>query len=166
MKKLFYCEKCNATFDSEKECMEHEEYCQKSLPVKCILIDNYFWEDNDKININIMEYSTAVLVGKDKIKLVATSYHFLPFKIDLLHLDKIYEFKENIGIFTTNFNEKYEKECIEKLIQKRKEVLKKRLEDYIKETEDKLKKLDTKESEIFRDKNCRQIISDFEDFIS
>lgn len=170
MKTKFVCEKCNKCFETENECIEHEKICclKESLPIKGIFIGT----DNDEnFEIYIMEYPTATLFEKNKIKLVGESYHFIPFEISKLNLEEIYEYNyASLGIFTTNFSKEHEEECIDKLIKRNKEIFKDYLEASIKNAKEKLEKLKNTEYKIDeikieRKKDCHQVISDFEDYI-
>ena len=90
MKTKFVCEKCNKCFETENECIEHEKICclKESFPIKGIFIGT---DNNENFEIYIMEYPTATLFEKNKIKLVGESRHFIPFEISKLNLEEIYE---------------------------------------------------------------------------
>jgi hypothetical protein len=60
-KETFTCDKCELEFDDEQECIEHEEFCGKSVIVKCdkcgkeedIGDDEYGWKSEGWYNINL-----------------------------------------------------------------------------------------------------------------
>lgn len=160
MKQIFSCEKCGNTFDFKDECIEHEGYCQKNIPTKGIFMENYFdFSDDFKFDIHIMEYPNAVLFGKDKINLNANDHHFISADINLLHLDKVWTYGNTLGIFTTNFDKVYEKECIRKLVEKRKENINKYYDRVSKSIGLELETLKNMNYTLYREEDARQVIS-------
>lgn len=77
-----------------------------------------------------------------------------------LFLEKIKHFEDTgiYCIYTTNFSEEHEKECIEKLLNKRKEIYKEELENYTKRC---MKIIEGKEEiHINRNKDLRYFVSE------
>ena len=170
MNKMFYCEKCGQNYFNEEECVEHEKYCGKKYPVKCIVIENMLLNENENITFNVFAYPNAVLIGKDRVKLIPNSYHVEPVEINQLFLDEVRMFDEYIGMYTTNFSDEYEQECINKILEYRKNDLQNELKDYKESIELNIKNIErnleniNKSYVIKRNENCNQVIEERDDY--
>ena len=159
----YICDKCKRSFNNENDYNEHIECCQKSFPIKGIFVERRFLKnenEDQQLTIIINHYKNAVLIDKNMICLVPDSrYRECVFttNLNLLFLYKIttYDEGEYFGIYTTNFSEEYENECIEKILKKLKEDHLESLESYKKDIERNVKIIDDKKYKIDRDEECR-----------
>lgn len=154
MKKVYYCEYCNKEFTHESDCSKHEETCNtQNIPIKVILL-------NSDDTIGIYEYPTAK-IRNNEIKFVDPSYHFNFVKLRLFNLDHVRKLEDgDYCIYTANFTESYETDCIQRLIEAKREKYDKILNNVTKQLES-LANLETNPI-INRDTNCSQAVEDIQ----
>lgn len=160
MKTNFYCESCGKNFDNKDECLEHEKNCGIKFPVKIITINKAI---NEKAEIKIFTYPEAVRYG-DMMKFIPSSIHMDNVYVNRLFLDKIKSLEDYYAIHTTNFDKEYEKECILKLLEYKKEVLNESLEDWKKIIQRHLNEIENKNVDIKYDENYRLMIDEYSDY--
>jgi hypothetical protein len=150
MKKVYYCEYCNKKFENESNCSLHEEMCNtQNIPIKVIVLTY------DDI-IEICEYPTAK-IRNDEIKFVDPSYHFNFIKLRHFNLDHVRKLEDgDYCIYTTNFTESYETDCIQRLIETKRKKYDEILNNITKQLES-LTNLE-KNPVINRDTNCSQAV--------
>ena len=126
MKINYYCEKCGECFNDKDKCIEHENNCKIKFPVKIITINKAF---NEKAEIKIFTYPNAEKYG-NMMKFIPSSLYCDNVYVNRLFLDKIRSLEDYYAIHTTNFDKEYEKECIQRLFDYKKESMYKSLKDY------------------------------------
>ena len=163
MKQFFVCDQCGGRFQNQEECLKHEQECYKEFPLKAIFFEDILNQSDDKLEICIWEYPKCY-IENDKVIFFKKSYkHAFPPSISRLFLENIKHFKpfndtEIYCIYTTDFSKEHEKECIEKLLNKRKEIYKEELENYTKRC---MKIIEGKEEfYIKREKDARYFVSE------
>ena len=117
----FQCSKCNTIFYNYEECLKHEECCdeKQKCPLKYIVLSN-----DDSINeFYIYEHPNALHKGNN-CYILSQKHRYYE---DTIFEDKLNTIKENDNfdfyICTDNFDESYEKECINKLINYKRQLL-------------------------------------------
>lgn len=154
MKKVYYCEYCNEEFKHESDCSKHEETCNaQNIPIKIIVL-------NSDTTIEIYEYPSAK-IRNTEIKFVDPSYHFNFVKLRLFNLDHVRKLEDgDYCIYTTNFTESYETDCIQRLIEAKREKYDKILNNIAKQLES-LTDLE-KNPIINRNTNCSHAVEDIQ----
>lgn len=113
----YICEKCGAVFTDIDECSEHEKTCTQP-PIKAIMAQ-YEPQNALPFRINVVEYpDTSYERQGSMVYLVPGESDSCKFESDL-HLDEVQD-ASNYGliIYTTNFDKKYEKICVIKLVER------------------------------------------------
>lgn len=135
MRQIFECEDCGKIFNNKEDCLKHEKECFKEFPLKVIFFDNEYnleKEEYEDVEIYVLEYPKCFIRDGLVYFFSGSAEYDLPPTVFQLSLEEIRIDKARYSIFTTDFSEKHEKECIEKLLNERKECFKKDLEILIK----------------------------------
>lgn len=159
MTQFFVCDRCGKRFEDKEECLKHEQECFKEFPLKAIFFEDILNQSDDKLEICIFEYPKCY-IENNKVIFFTKSYEYaLPPSVSQLFLENIKHIKPGIYcIYTTDFSEEHEKECIEKLLNKRKEIYKEELENYTKRC---MKIIEGKEEfYITREKDARYFVKE------
>ena len=162
----YFCTNCNYRFESEKEYEEHLQYCQKPYPVKGIFLYKCTDKEENPF-IQIVYYNNAILYGKNTIQLVKNSRYIEPIKIDKLHLEEFHHIGDGdyFGVYTTDFSDEHEQECIKKLLEYYKETIISYIESMeknLKDWKEYLKDYDNKKPEVNINKECKMIFEEFD----
>ena len=117
MKEVYKCDVCGMIFDHDFECMNHEKNCKLHVPVKQIMLEH----KNKNYKIMIEEFPEAIQQG-GFFKLKPEHYDWKDIQENRI-IDGIYDDSMITSIYTTDFNQDFEKKCIERLIENEKKII-------------------------------------------
>lgn len=157
MKINYYCEKCGECFNDKDKCIEHENNCKIKFPVKIITINKAI---NEKAEIKIFTYPNAEKYG-NMMKFIPSSLYCDNVYVNRLFLDKIKSLEDYYAIHTINFDKEYEKECIEKLLNYKKEVLNEAFEEWKNTIKKHLTEIENKDFNIEVNEDFNKMIDEY-----
>lgn len=157
MKQIFQCQKCRQIFSDKNSCSIHEQICQSKIPIRAFVI-NINTEQN--LQIEIHDYPDAYLLDQECIKLF--NDYCAP-KINKNFLEKIhrcgYEYEGDyctkVVIYSNNFNEDHQNECIEKLLKFKRQKLIEQRETRLKDIDNNIRFIDNRTFKIEHYNNSR-----------
>ena len=164
MREWYICDKCSKVFYNREECVKHEGECNINMPIKGMFISLLYMDNGERLKIEVNEYPKAVRVNGDEVRLV-DSEHVDSIPISNLELDRIHrcgyeydgDYVKTVGIYTMNFDKEYERKCINKLIEYRRNWLRNEYEDYTKMHVVNLKAMTDKDYDVVVDENSEKM---------